>query len=468
LLGGAGLDPHPGLSKEDQAFCSWTLAGTPLEKASARSSLNDDTVLVDPGRSIVPDISRDNGNLLDWYAMVGLPDMTRFNSGGRSLSFSGIGTAEAWVIWLGNLWSEYCESELRSEPSYVVRFEPNPRIFIALPPDQYLFHPDDLLVLPRLPPLVLPRALGVGVGSSAAPNDTPLSCRAGPALMVIWSCGIGLLMAVLYFLLNWLLESLPKLPFPLSPPLLWPYRPINIAIDENDPCEDWGSWPRYCLAELICGYPLSAKSIPSFSFGIPLDRLWWPASLYCLRLLLHLIKANKAISKMATNNIDPMTAPRILTGNGESPTLGAPVEDALWLALEAVVEGVVEAVPTPWTVAAFEEPSTDVALAQQLSLALKIHRTSTSFPPAMTTVPLWSAHTVYDVLVLEGANVSLYTGQSATVRLPLSSNVADLSSKEVSTALASTIGRAFWTGFPSASTNTVLFTPFGDTVMSKV
>jgi len=83
------------------------------------------------------------------------------------------------------------------------------------------------------------------------------------------SCGIGLLMAVLYFLLNWLLD--PLLIEFLSP-FFCPVRPIRIAIDENEPADGWGSWFLNCLAELICGMP--EKSKPLFSAGIPLALLW--------------------------------------------------------------------------------------------------------------------------------------------------------------------------------------------------
>src|SRR5277367_5911143 len=115
-------------------------------------------------------------------------------------------------------------------------------MFSALPPDQYRFQPELLRVLP-LRAVPLPRGLAVEAGAGARaprPSDGPFTATVklpeGPKSL--W--GMGLLIAVLYFLLNVLLESLPLLPFRLPrTPLfwLWPTFPIRIAIEENDPCD---------------------------------------------------------------------------------------------------------------------------------------------------------------------------------------------------------------------------------------
>lgn len=147
---------------------------------------------MDPDLSILPDISPDRGNLFGGCATVGLPDITLFSSG-LSPIFKGGTIAELRAgIWC----IEY--SELRSDPSYVVRFEPNPRIFRELPPDQYRFHPELLLVLPRLPPLVLPR--GLGPAGSPLEGPAPLSSAKDTVFSSLVaskygsSCGMGLLM----------------------------------------------------------------------------------------------------------------------------------------------------------------------------------------------------------------------------------------------------------------------------------
>lgn len=111
-------------------------------------------------------------------------------------------------------------------------------MFSALPPDQYLFHPELLRMLPGLF-VAFGRARGVGIGSEA-PTTAGLSARMKLSAGVWLTWGIGLLIAFLYFLLKALLESLALLPFRL--PMAgrdWfvVTLPISMAIDENEVSE---------------------------------------------------------------------------------------------------------------------------------------------------------------------------------------------------------------------------------------
>ena len=86
----------------------------------------------------------------------------------------------------------------------------------------------------------------------------------------------------------------------------------------------------------------------------------------------------------ATPSIDPRTAPRIFTGNAGLPEALLAVaddDDAVDVAdaVEAVVE-VADPKPACADTWAFDT-NFAVALTQQLSLALNIQRTSSSFPP---------------------------------------------------------------------------------------
>jgi hypothetical protein len=97
---------------------------------------------------------------------------------------------------------------------------------------------------------------------------------------------------------------------------------------------------------------------------------------------------------IAMPTIEPRTIARIFAGKGVplsllSDALDAAVDataDAVWEALDVADDDETEE-PSPCWETVFV-PNTDVALAQQLSLALNMHSTSSSFPPDITTSPL--------------------------------------------------------------------------------
>ena len=105
-------------------------------------------------------------------------------------------------------------------------------MFIELPPDQYLFHPELLLMLPRtrlgINRVFVSGGLFGSFGASLGASFAELSTSEGiPTL------------ASLKFLLNWSLESLATLG--AFDPRLLPDLPIRMATDEKEPAEGFGS-----------------------------------------------------------------------------------------------------------------------------------------------------------------------------------------------------------------------------------
>jgi hypothetical protein len=90
----------------------------------------------------------------------------------------------------------------------------------------------------------------------------------------------------------------------------------------------------------------------------------------------------------------PRTATKIFTGKAGDAALFVElaVDEVAWEAIEGAIDVVAVAVlagPSPCCVEDFETNAA-VAFAQQFSLAWNMHRTSSSFPPEITTSPLGS------------------------------------------------------------------------------
>jgi len=200
----------------------------------------------------------------------------------------------------------------------------------------------------------------------------------------------------------------------------------------------------------------------------------------------------KRAKRIARPKKPPRTAPRMVFNCGSEPleTAGTAASVGVWVvaagfvtlaktddveddslvdvdvvdvavAEEEVVDDSVERILT-WE-------SFEPASSQLFSLALNMHKTSSSvLPPAMTTMPSGPCAKAKLFLVTLGAKVELYAGQSLSVNGSLALLSTLLGSCCLLLVIRLRTGAAFGTGAPGPVNKIVRLTAFGDTDMSNV